>query len=376
MRVTHDPGAAPSRLVSLDQFRGYTIAGMFLVNFIGNYRAAHPLLDHHNTYCSYADTIMPHFFFAVGCAFRLTFLRERAQHGAAAAVRHALVRNLSLLAIGAAVYGYDAGPKTWEEVRALGVGPWLSATFGGVLFQTLVHIAVTSLWVLPVIGGRSRVLVGFAAASALLHLGLSQAFWYEWTRTHRTIDGGPLGFLTWTVPVVAGALAYDAIAARGARGAVRPLMVWGAVLMLGGYALSCLNPVSRALAAEPLPAGIGAWLAAPPFVPPGGPVDLWTMSQKAGSLSYLAFGAGLSLAVYAAFVLVCDLGARRLRLFETLGQNALLAYLIHSPIAAGVQSIVPRDAPLWFVLLGLGLFFAVTWGVMRTLEKNRIYLKL
>ena len=36
----------------------------------------HPIFKHHNTYCSYADTIMPQFFFAVGFAYRLTFLKR------------------------------------------------------------------------------------------------------------------------------------------------------------------------------------------------------------------------------------------------------------------------------------------------------------
>src|SRR5208283_2501206 len=65
-----------SRIVSLDQFRGYTVAGMLLVNFIGEFQAVGAIWKHHNTYCSYADTIMPQFFFAVGFALRLTFLRR------------------------------------------------------------------------------------------------------------------------------------------------------------------------------------------------------------------------------------------------------------------------------------------------------------
>jgi len=65
-----------SRIISLDQFRGYTVAGMMLVNFIGDFAAAHPVFKHHNTYFSYADTIMPAFHFAVGFALRLTLLKR------------------------------------------------------------------------------------------------------------------------------------------------------------------------------------------------------------------------------------------------------------------------------------------------------------
>ena len=63
-----------------------TVAGMLLVNFLGGYAVVPAILKHHNTYCSYADTIMPQFFFAVGFAYRLTFLRRRESSGAWAAI--------------------------------------------------------------------------------------------------------------------------------------------------------------------------------------------------------------------------------------------------------------------------------------------------
>lgn len=44
------------RIESIDQFRGYAVAAMFLVNYLGAFAVIHPLLKHHNTYCSYADT--------------------------------------------------------------------------------------------------------------------------------------------------------------------------------------------------------------------------------------------------------------------------------------------------------------------------------
>ncbi|HEX2750613.1 MAG TPA: heparan-alpha-glucosaminide N-acetyltransferase domain-containing protein, partial [Verrucomicrobiales bacterium] len=63
------------RLVSLDQFRGYTVAGMFVVNWLGGFLITPEILKHHRTWCSYADTIMPQFFFAAGFALRLVWLR-------------------------------------------------------------------------------------------------------------------------------------------------------------------------------------------------------------------------------------------------------------------------------------------------------------
>jgi predicted acyltransferase len=41
--ATSAPGPG-GRIVSLDQFRGYTVAGMLLVNFLGGYRAVPAVL--------------------------------------------------------------------------------------------------------------------------------------------------------------------------------------------------------------------------------------------------------------------------------------------------------------------------------------------
>jgi predicted acyltransferase len=104
------------RLVSLDQFRGYTVAGMFLVNFLGDYAAIPEIFKHHGTYCSYADMIMPQFFFAVGFAYRLTFLRGMEQSGAWPTYRHAITRNLGLILLGVVFYSQGSLRRASDRV--------------------------------------------------------------------------------------------------------------------------------------------------------------------------------------------------------------------------------------------------------------------
>jgi len=159
-----------SRIVSLDQFRGYTVAGMLLVNFIGGFQAVGAIWKHHNTYCSYADTIMPQFFFAVGFALRLTFLRRLKILGVWPATRAAVARNLGLILLGFVIYHLDGQVKSWEELQHLGLRGFLAQAFNRELFQTLVHIALASLWVLPVIAAGTMTRVAFLIASAALHL--------------------------------------------------------------------------------------------------------------------------------------------------------------------------------------------------------------
>lgn len=171
------------RIISLDQFRGYTVAGMLLVNFLGGYRTIHALLKHHNTYCSYADTIMPQFFFAVGFAYRLTFLRRLHSEGYAKAAAAAIRRNLGLILIGFVVYHLDGKVSSWEELKRLGLGGFLGQAFHRELFQALVHIALTSIWVLPVIAARAPARLLYLVGSAGLHLWLSRWFDLTWAWT-------------------------------------------------------------------------------------------------------------------------------------------------------------------------------------------------
>ncbi|AMV37214.1 heparan-alpha-glucosaminide N-acetyltransferase domain-containing protein [Planctomyces sp. SH-PL62] len=364
--MSDEPKVSPGRIASLDQFRGYTVAGMLFVNFVGGLAASHAVLRHHNTYCSYADTIMPQFFFAVGFSYRLTFLRRLATLGRRAASTAVIRRALGLILVGFVLYHLDGGVKTWEELRSLGFSGFLATAFRRELCQTLVQIALTSVWILPVVAASARGRALYLVGGAILHLVLSSWFYLDFAMKTPVIDGGWLGILSWAIPMLAGTFAYDAIAARDAVGrprasAVPALLGWGAVMMLAGYGLSSM-----------------AGLAPPPFTPPaeGYVVDLWTMSQRTGSVSYMTFAAGFSLVVYALFVVVCDAWGWSVGLFRTFGTNALAAYVLHGMVAQAVRPYLPRDAPLWYAALGTLVYFVICWGLIRYLEKNRIFLKL
>ncbi len=278
------PRPPAGRIISLDQFRGYTVAAMLLVNFLGGYTVMPALLKHHNTYCSYADTIMPQFFFAVGFAYRLTFLRRLKAVGPWAASTAVVRRCLGLVLVGFVLYHLDGGVSSWSALRALGVRGFLTSAFGREPFETLVHIALASVWVLPVIAAGPLPRAVALLASAVLHTWLSSRFYFDWVWTKPGIDGGPLGFLTWSIPLLVGSFAHDVVA-EAKRGVAARLTAWAAGLMAIGYSLSCLGGAPAAL----------------PFCPPNRPVDLWTMSQRAGSVSYLTFASGFSLALYAVY---------------------------------------------------------------------------
>jgi hypothetical protein len=200
-------------------------------------------------------------------------------------------------------------------------------------------------------------------ASAGLHLWLSWQFYFDWAWKTPVIDGGPLGFLSWTIPTLVGSLAYDAVAHKHDDPLVIPMLTrWSVVLMGLGYGISCL----------------GGYLAAPPFVPPapGHAIDLWTMSQRTGSIAYLTFSAGFSLAVYALFVLSCDRWGAQSALFRIFGQNALAAYIIHPMVSSAVKPYLPNDSPAWYLAAGFCVYFGICTLLNRYLEKHSLFLKL
>jgi predicted acyltransferase len=103
------------RIASMDQFRGYTVAGMFLVNLLSSFAVIHPVLKHNDIYFSYADSIMPSFLFAVGFSFRLTYLRRIQQLGHWSAVCTYVRRSVALVVVSLVMYGFGNEFGSWNQ---------------------------------------------------------------------------------------------------------------------------------------------------------------------------------------------------------------------------------------------------------------------
>src|SRR6185295_1463528 len=102
MSETASTPAAANRLMSLDVFRGVTIAAMMLVNNPGTWSHVYAPLDHAEWHGStFADTIFPFFVWIVGVAIPLsTSRRLEAGQSRAELFRHALRRAAIIFALG------------------------------------------------------------------------------------------------------------------------------------------------------------------------------------------------------------------------------------------------------------------------------------
>jgi predicted acyltransferase len=102
------PVIKPARLVSLDVFRGLTVAAMILVTNPGTYSAVYwPLLHAEWRGWTLTDMIFPSFLFIVGVSMTLSFAsRQERRETRSSLARHLLMRVVLLIAIGLFLNGF------------------------------------------------------------------------------------------------------------------------------------------------------------------------------------------------------------------------------------------------------------------------------
>ena len=398
--------AATDRIRSLDQFRGFTVLAMFFVNFVHGLEAVPRVFHHNENWFSLADWIMPGFLFAVGMSFRLTWHKRVGKLGARTAAIGYIRRSLILILISLIAFGFGAGFSQWAEWSGGSLREFIAALLKARMWEVLAIIGACQLLLLPVIGKGTRFRMLALVALLVVHAGLSQWFNVHFVLAQpnpldalwgaakvRAWDGGFFGVLSWSAIVLAGTIACDVVANASPAKAARQFLTWGSCCMVVGYGLSCLStlydvpiasaPAAQAIAPSPVvPTETHGTLtfAEAPFTPIPPPeqrqVNYWMMSKRLVSIPFVLFAIGFVLNVLAAFVYACDQRSTELSVLRILGANALAAFLLHYVVAAALRPLLPDDSPLWMVILSLAVYLAITIGVMRALDRQRLYLRL
>ncbi|MFO0924193.1 MAG: hypothetical protein U0905_17080 [Pirellulales bacterium] len=404
-----DSKTNPPRLVSLDQFRGYSVAAMFVVNFLGGLGATHVLLKHNNTHFSLADSIMPSFIFACGFSYRMSSLKQaNAQRSFRSKI---FVRCIALIALSLFLTGFNSQFGNWNYLDASKVSKFFFELIKANMWEILAIIGACQIFLLPWITRPFAWRLALFFALGLLHFYLCWAFNYDYvygrpnfldrwlgTTGKRAWDGGLFGLLAWSQIMLVGTLAHDLLKHGVMAKSVISFGVLGIAMMMVGYGLSCFTRLydleglseeqvailsSSPVIPQPIDDATHSFQwkwAEPPFVVPPSPqvraINYWMMDKRIVSQTFIWFSIGFVLVLYAAFVVACDHFALRLGMFAIFGANPLAAYITNQIINHAVLAVVPKDSPLWWALLGLAIAFGMTYLFIRFLDKQKIFLRL
>jgi len=176
------------RKLSIDQFRGFAIFGMIMVNYLNHFAVIPETFKHPHYGMTFANTIAPFFLIAVGIGFRISFVRMVARIGYKPALIHAIRRYLILIFIGFVLYGPNIRVDVWDA---------------------LVDIGFAGLLALPFITKSTRVRTAAAFSFLIIYqLLFVYAGYGAWTMAN-SIDGGPLGPISWVSILLFGTVLYD-----------------------------------------------------------------------------------------------------------------------------------------------------------------------
>jgi predicted acyltransferase len=376
-------GPRPARLLSLDVFRGATIALMILVNDAGDWGKTYaPLLHAEWHGWTPTDLVFPFFLFIVGVSIAVSLGARRDAAPRGALERKVWRRAAILFLLGLALIWFPYYTVTWSRAR-----------IPGVLQRIAVVYLVTALAYLR-LGARARAIL---ATALLLAYGavlawvpspggvagdLSPQGNVAFALDHRVLGahiwryspgpGDPEGILSTLGAIVsglAGLFVGDALRGeRDRRTLLRDFLGAGLVLALAGWLLGWLQPINK---------------------------NLWTPA-------YVLFTTGAALLVFAPLHAALDTRPRPpawTRPFAIFGLNSILAYVGSGVLARilGVVKLPDVSAPAgtitlqkwiyarafvpylpdYVASLAWALAHVLVWlAVLAWLDRRRIYLKV
>ncbi len=316
------------RLLFLDQVRGYAIFGMILVNFLGMFETMPWAFKHHTQGFSYADHIAPLFIFLVGFGYRMSFMNAVARDGLAIARAHAARRYAFIVGLGLLYGGFDIRVSVWDALMDIGLS--------GLLALPFIHLSAKVR-----VGTACIFLAGYQAVFSCTGYG-------DWVMEN-SINGGPLGPLSWVFILLMGTAAHEAFTCTG-----RKMMFFR--LIRAGLFFTAAGWLLRA-----------PWPGIKPF---------WPFSAYGMTAPYPVYATGLCFLTVALFYM----GSEHLRLpvpcLSTLGKNPLVIYLLQAALVLIAEQMVDTSMG---VLPALGLFMvllAICYGVARYLEVTGRIIKI
>ena len=368
------PTELSGRLVSLDAFRGFTIATMILVNNPGTWAAVFPPLEHAEWHgCTPTDLVFPFFLFIVGVSMTFSFARRRVSESKGELYRDIVRRSAIIFALGlflALFPRFDFG-----ELRVVGVLQRIAIVY---LIASLLYLNLSRralVWTtLGILLGYWALMSRFpvpGVGPGVLQPDQNFAHWLDRFLVPGRMYRGtwdPEGF-TSTFPAIATTLLGIFTGEWLRSGQNRPtkargMLLAGVIGMAIGLLWALVLPLNK---------------------------HIWTSS-------YVLFTAGAALSILALFYWLIDMkGYRRwAQPLVVFGVNAIAVYVLSGMVSHLLVEIrIPADgdslplktwlfdhlfavwAPPYIASLTYALVYvAIWWAVMALLYRRRIFIKV
>ena len=356
-RPRAESAASPAPLVSLDAFRGLTIAFMVLVNDAGDGQHVYAPLQHAEwNGWTPTDMVFPSFLWIAGVAMTLSLAKRLAEgHSRGALFLQVLRRAAIIYALGLVVY---AAPRfSLSTQRLLGVLQRIA----------ICYLVAAAIYLTTKLRGQIACIVGLMTVYWLL-MAFAPVPGYGAGRLD--VEGN---FAHYVDRIVLGAHNYHSTKTWDPEGIVSTLPAIATMLfgILCGHMLRLKKSLDEKAARMVL---LGAALLAAGLV-----CNQWLpINKKLWTDSFTLFMAGFDFVLFAAFLWLVDgRGYKRvLQPFVILGMNSIAIYMIaelldellgqtglHKAIYRSVFAPIasPVNASLLWALAYTGLMFVISW---------------
>lgn len=337
-----------NRILSIDQFRGWAILGMILVDYFGAFDNTWRQLHHPREGFTFADTIAPIFMFVVGMGMRLSMIRRIDRVGLQAARKGLLSRYVLLVLIAFTLYtGY-----LWDALMNIGLAGIIALWFVDRKPAQRFGIALAFLAVY-------QALVSLTEYGPLVHRVRDYEFTYLKTifdlipigpeLIDVPINGGPLGHWSWLMMLVCGTIAYDIMATKDKGKIITGCLAWGIALCLAGWLMRAEWP---------------------------GVKELWPFSKYYMTSPYALFATGLCFLHLLLFYVINDMLHIELPHLTVLGLNPLFIYILHWCIMESAHRFLPKAPGMVFLWVGFAIFYGICYGTAYYMYRKNIFVKL
>ena len=366
------------RYLSIDFYRGLTIALMLIVNTPGSWQHVYsPLLHAEWSGCTPTDLVFPSFMFIIGVSMWFSFEKYGRRLNRELGMK-VLKRTVILFALGLLLAKFPFFWKDWDKLRFLGVLPRLALGYG---LASLLALTIPGRW-LPataagILLGYWGLLYAFAEPGqdpyGLLGNVVRQVDLAVMGPAHmwqgKGVPFDPEGILSTLPAIVTVLLGWWSGQLMQRRQeekilAVRDLLLCGVVLAGAGLAWDLVFPINK---------------------------SLWTSS-------FVLYTGGISMILLAFSVWALDIadGRRYITFFLVFGANPLFAYVLAGLLTKTMLKVQwmegeetvslygwisnnlfrPIDAGQFGSLLFALTFMLICWSVCFYLYRRKIYVKI